>query len=343
MSFRNPYNFVPVDEDNIPRKKDYFGHDIFSGISGSIICRLTSKSNLITAGKNTPQQKIQYKINDDPAIQASSLKGMLRATAEAISNSCLSQMKHTDKVKANARIDSCDVNNGLCSCCRLFGTTAKTIEGQKHPFTFKGKVMLHDAIFEKGVNKFVTKYLKEYQLMGQHIDHRSFYFNSNKIKGRKFYYHQINDKLIDENDLNSSEMLLISKDVDFKFHITFENLTEEEYALLFITLELEEDMCHKIGMGKPIGLGSCKIKIIELKEFHTNRYVSIEGENSWIEYKDQQLTDRIRDVKKKCKNKIPDELKCILNYDTIYTNIRYPDKKSGEFNHNLHEPCMEFV
>jgi CRISPR/Cas system CSM-associated protein Csm3 (group 7 of RAMP superfamily) len=160
MTFRNPYNFVPVDEDNIPRKKDYSGHDIFSGISGSIVCRLTSKSNLITAGKNTPQQKIQYQINDQPAIQASSLKGMLRATAEAISNSCLSQMKHTNFVKDKARIESCDVNNGLCYCCRLFGTTAKKTEGQKHPFTFKGKVMLYDAIYEKGESKLDKNYLR---------------------------------------------------------------------------------------------------------------------------------------------------------------------------------------
>ena len=341
MTFRNPYNFVPVDEDNIPRKKDYSGHEIFSGISGSIVCRLTSKSNLITAGKNTTREKKQYQINNIPAIQASSLKGMLRATAEAISNSCMSQMKHTNIVKNKALSDSCDVNNGLCYCCRLFGTTAKKIEGKKQPFTFKGKIMLHDAIFEKGENIFVTKYLKEFQLNSPQIHHKSFYFNNNKIKGRKFYYHQINDKLLDVNDIDSSEMLLINKDVDFKFHITFENLTEEEYALLIATLELENGMCHKIGMGKPIGLGSCKIKIIELKEFHKNRYVSIDGKNSWIEYKDQELIDRIEVIKKKWV-KMPDELKCILNYDNRFPNIRYPEKNGEQFKKNLHEPCMKF-
>ncbi len=51
----------------------------------------------------------------------------------------------------------------------------------------------------------------------------------------------------------------ISEGNKFSGKIRFENLTDEELGALLFALDLPKECCHKIGMGKPIGLGSIKI------------------------------------------------------------------------------------
>ncbi len=53
----------------------------------------------------------------------------------------------------------------------------------------------------------------------------------------------------------------VRKGLTFKFHVDFENLDETELALLLYSLSPGEGFWHKIGMGKPIGLGSVEIKV----------------------------------------------------------------------------------
>ena len=46
-----------------------------------------------------------------------------------------------------------------------------------------------------------------------------------------------------------------------KGRIRFENLSTVELGVLLFVLDLPDECCHKIGMGKPLGLGSIKIRI----------------------------------------------------------------------------------
>jgi CRISPR-associated protein (TIGR03986 family) len=46
----------------------------------------------------------------------------------------------------------------------------------------------------------------------------------------------------------------------FKGKIRFENLSKRELGALLFVLDLPEECCHKLGMGKPLGMGSIKIK-----------------------------------------------------------------------------------
>ncbi len=48
----------------------------------------------------------------------------------------------------------------------------------------------------------------------------------------------------------------IDRDTQFHGQIEFSNLEEDEFAVLMIAVTLEETMRHKIGYGKPMGLGS---------------------------------------------------------------------------------------
>lgn len=391
MSFANPYNFISIDEENIHRKKNNPSHERFSAYSGKLVCRLYSITNLLTAGENNSHFKKQVLINGKPGIHASSLKGMLRSTAEAISNSCISQISeiykyrsqissdytslssgvdykkineknrtfikfnHKHLLNEKALIDSCNEENGLCICCRLFGTTTvKENSNKEESFTHKGKIMLSDAeyiglyvdsntINEKG-DPCIEKFIKRHSLSNPKNHHESFYLNGNKIKGRKFYYHQKDDKFLPNIENDTIQIYLVKEGAIFKFYLAFENLTKEEYGLLMLMLELEPWLCHKIGMGKPLGLGSCKLQIMELKEFHENRYNSISKKNSWKTYEEDAFKNRIKEIRGWWNGKIPDNLNCILKYHNKFTEIRYPDRERREFRKyvNLHKQCEEF-
>jgi CRISPR-associated protein (TIGR03986 family) len=60
------------------------------------------------------------------------------------------------------------------------------------------------------------------------------------------------------NYTQSSPVKAISEGNKFKGRIRFENLTNLELGALLTAIELPETCCHKIGMGKPLGLGTVK-------------------------------------------------------------------------------------
>lgn len=381
MSFANPYNFVSIDENNIERKP----HEIQGEYNGKITCRIRFLNNFITAGENNGWEKKQLKINGKVGIQAPSLKGLFRSTAEAISNSCISMM--SDKyqyrlmsgmpagtlrsgvvykieskggkdnlvfdqkklVNKNALIESCDSKKGLCLCCMLFGTSAKDDEKGEESFTFKGKVRVLDAIYSgiyennKIINAdpIITKYLRKHSLSNPKNHHENYYLNGSNIKGRKFYYHHKNDGLLDKKQEGTILIDTVKKDAVFEFPIYFDNLTKEEYGLLLTTLELEPGLGHKIGMGKPLGLGSCVIDVREIVEFSKNRYLSIDNSGEIYNYEKNNILDRKIAIKKEWKKVFPNDLRCILTIDNGFT-IRYPDKRSGEFRKLFHKSCEDF-
>ena len=51
----------------------------------------------------------------------------------------------------------------------------------------------------------------------------------------------------------------LKPELQFHFHVDFENLTEDELSLLLFALRPTEEFRHRLGYGKPLGLGSVKI------------------------------------------------------------------------------------
>lgn len=89
---------------------------------------------------------------------------------------------------------------------------------------------------------------------------------STRLRGRKFYFHQENNgqyrrKNNDPTPQNSTLKRVLTEDNEFIFKVHFENLEDYELGLLLWSLALENGMAHKIGMGKPLGLGSASIEI----------------------------------------------------------------------------------
>jgi CRISPR-associated protein (TIGR03986 family) len=99
-------------------------------------------------------------------------------------------------------------------------------------------------------------------------------------QGRKFYLHRNASQpepwkttLTGGNNDNWTQFTEIrpfSAGLSFYFHIDFDNLSRAELGLLRYALRPTADYRHKIGMGKPIGLG--KIRIDPLGLFLVDRH-----------------------------------------------------------------------
>jgi|GEM_PF-2826636 len=212
------------------------------------------------------------------------------------------------------QLNRADNGSGLCVCCRLFGTSPKGEGGQEQAeAAFAGKVQISDAI-ACGViqdNQVVQvnlqnqrammphlcerAYIRQYQLSNPKPHHEPFYVENRRIRGRKFYHHHTHDQLSRQRE--DIEMEVVKPDVIFGFTVDFQNLTGAELGLICLALELE-GRCHKIGQGKPIGLGSVKIQInsVELLD-PAQRFRSFDSPLAPIPDARQQLAQWIQECR----------------------------------------------
>lgn len=101
------------------------------------------------------------------------------------------------------------------------------------------------------------------------------------IRGYKLYWHRKtssdsndsytwNEGKVIQDDKQHTVIRPVKENKKFKGRIRFENLSKEELGALLFVLYLPENCHHKLGMGKPLGLGSVKIHpqlfIIDKKE-----------------------------------------------------------------------------
>ena len=270
---KNPYDFVRTDWTNKPDRKRPDWYDCFHGLSGSIECKLTIKTPLfIPHAKAALKHLFYYRTTRDYRkiylIPGSSLKGMLRNLVETIGNGCYSRFDGFYENKSRGKninlksclpddFDPCKYLNALCVGCRMFG-----FMGKAHT-VYKGKVSVSDAESQGEITEKMFEHFKLGAMGGPSPWHTPFYLdkNGNRILGRKFYYHHanahnaVNRATVEKQALSSGE---------FSFTVTFHNLDEMDLSLLLYAIRLEEGMWHKIGYGKPQGLGSVGIGILRI-------------------------------------------------------------------------------
>lgn len=98
------------------------------------------------------------------------------------------------------------------------------------------------------------------------------YNNESPMRGYKLYWHKSGKNWKEKNQLDIDlETDLVNKKCQhtiinpvkpgtrFTGKIRFENLSTEELGAILFALSLPEGCFHKLGMGKPLGLGSIKI------------------------------------------------------------------------------------
>jgi CRISPR-associated protein (TIGR03986 family) len=147
--------------------------------------------------------------------------------------------------------------------CYMEAITLKILDSPKPP---------SPAMYFKPINNAAGEYISKAELGKE--DHEP--------QGRKMYlHHNINQANQEPWKTNDPENNLTQKmkirpvkaGAEFWFHVDYDNLSDEELGLLCYALEPEVAFQHKIGMGKPIGLGSVKIEpVCVLKMDRKSRY-----------------------------------------------------------------------
>ncbi|HHY79108.1 MAG TPA: TIGR03986 family CRISPR-associated RAMP protein [Thermoanaerobacter sp.] len=128
------------------------------------------------------------------------------------------------------------------------------------------------------------------QPSGATIKNLNHWNNKNaKIRGYKLYWHKDGTgwELEITNEEKEKKKKIITKikpvkpGIKFKSRVRFENLSQEELGALLFAIDLPENCYHKIGMGKPLGLGTIKIKPTLFLINRENRYTSLLEDENW--------------------------------------------------------------
>lgn len=294
----NPYDFARIDWDKHPVLKKPLWHNRFAGnkdqpvYSGQLEVDIDVLTPLFIvdprddpADDREPARSLKNE-NGDYIIPGSSLKGLLRNLVETLGNGCLTLFDgEYDRRQVNYRhkvdraFQHCRDNTQLCIACRTFGMLNER-EGRGN--VFLGKVNISDAIANYSVlyDPFYTGVLVEPKPR-----HSDFYLDEpqERIAGRKFYFHHSpNGRPISTDKPQwmggkpaNRYIEPLARDTQFHFRIDFTNLEEDEFGALLLAVVLEEDMRHKIGYGKPLGMGSVeliptKLTLIDYSTRYTN-------------------------------------------------------------------------
>lgn len=196
-----------------------------------------------------------------------------------------------------SNLDVCSEKEKVCEACALFGIVGRT--GSE--FARASRIRFSDAVCEDK-NCFDKKFIIpisgtprissfEFYLKSD-LDQFHADYNGVTIAGRKFYWHHKGyvmnkDSVNKEGNNMDYKAELVKSGSEFTFDVYFDEITENELKKLLFTLNLGEnsldsDKCHKIGHGKPIGLGSAKIVIndVTVRSFKDGIY----SEESHSEY-----------------------------------------------------------
>lgn len=174
-----------------------------------------------------------------------------------------------------ARVKSCSSKKEACAACALFGFIGDEDSKASH-IRFTDAKCKDDNCFD---GRYILPILStprlssfEFYLDGSGKDKFGPDSQGVTLAGRKFYWHDSkrkitkDDKFAKEHPKMAAKMEFVGSEKEFGFSVFFDKITDTQLKQLIFALNLGENnrdssLCHKIGHGKPIGLGSVKIVI----------------------------------------------------------------------------------
>ena len=269
----NPYDFVPIDWNSPPQLHQPSLHDRFSGVSGKIEGIITAETPVFifdSPKRNHGEEPFIRNNQGQHIIPGSSLKGLFRNLVETIGNGCFQlfdgkykeddqdrkrRLNYRQKLPNNFQKCKCSTSH-LCIACRMFGRIPDS--GDKSNLHL-GNVSFNDAVEVKICDHEAVYIIT---LMEPKPRHQAFYLDGQRIVGRKFYFHQPSG--IQTVAQGNQQIKPIDTGSQFSYLVQFTNLEAVELQTLLYALVLEPDMRHKLGYGKPAGLGSVRFEITKL-------------------------------------------------------------------------------
>lgn len=294
-NFWNPYRWGPSAPGPLPHEKPMYRHR-FQGLAGRLHCSLTSLTPfLINDGTGT---FIRSKKLKQPFVPATSLKGSIRSLAELIGNAAIPFPKGT--IDPAHTLSEAATGDGAKLQLDIAARTFGYLSGGK---VFAGLIRFSDGILQ---GREPTPLSCTVAVGQPKPSHTAFYPGN---RHRKFYHHNYEAKSLTPPHAGikqTSTVKPLPPGVEFKFRVDFENLREEELALLLYCLALEEEakvtlsaqavggtkpvtlsgpLRHKLGYAKPHGGGSVHIKVerMELRGDPKDRYRSVEATTTVFE------------------------------------------------------------
>lgn len=241
--------------------------------------------------------------------------------------------------------------------------------------SFAGRVFFEDALYEGQDNVSLGEkipnilsspkpttfqhYLE--QEKNPDIKNLNHYNSSANIRGHKLYWHKSGYKweeteTLKEGDNVHTKINPVKAGTKFKGKIRFENLSNVELGALLFALELPDGCCHKIGMAKPLGLGSIKITPKLYLSDRKKRYESLFEEWETPIEKSNKINDFKTAFEKYIKSKINvqtnlweidrlNEFKTMLNIETGKKHenngkIRYMEIQGNNGNEFKNRPVL---
>jgi len=281
-SHPNPYDFVPLEGQ--PSYVEYCpDHSRAVGLYGTISFTLHILTPLCVQHSPSARDLTTYPfahLGGRPILPATSLKGMLRSVHEVVTNSTMGLLStrdafYLDRIPKVYRPDEAD--RKLTPSEALFGMVGG--EGDREPNTvgYAGRVFLADIPFRAEL--LIRQPVSRPQGGQPKPAHESFYFERgprSPILGRKFYYHQREGGVARVRDIyrlprnqggrGMPEITVeaLPAGTRLRGSLRFTGLERSELAALVYSLILEDGLAHKLGYGKPLGLGSLQISIDSL-------------------------------------------------------------------------------
>jgi CRISPR/Cas system CSM-associated protein Csm3 (group 7 of RAMP superfamily) len=288
-TFWNPYRWVPVSNQPVGRATPAYRHR-WVGLGGRLECTLEALTPFLIGSSKNDGRFIRSKQTNQLFVPGTSLKGLIRSLAELIGNAGIPFPKgQADPGHTLQQTSSGDgLDWKLDIAARMFGylNQGKVFAGLVH---FSDGRLLGKAT-EIGPFKVVVGQPRPER-------HRPFYPDKSR---RKFYHHHAGaTELVRApgNIIQTRAVYALAPGTKFAFTVDFENLGEQELALLVYCLVLEENatvtlgvpalgpnhheavtltgpLRQKFGGCKPQGGGSVKFTIakMELRQSMPDRY-----------------------------------------------------------------------
>lgn len=156
------------------------------------------------------------------------------------------------------------------------------------------------------------------------IDDFFLYSKGSQIRGRKFYWHRDNDVdgYYGDDSVKDSESILhpIKAGATGDFKVSFIGVSEYELGAILEALSFDDyGGAYKLGMGKPYGFGSVKIKIKALNvckdsDRYQNLMNRLETPDSCIT--EEQLKKQVEIFVSSFKDKIKDKVLAKQDFDS---------------------------
>lgn len=232
-------------------------------------------------------------------------------------------------LQENGDYNPCKDDKNLCKACRLFGMVGENEDKNVQAHSKSSLIRIEDGVLASHNEKLEDLYLGEKTLRelsspklsstefylqkpigadfwtyDYYVKNGKIYEDFPKISGRKYYWHhpKVNFPDCEKTERNRT-VNPIKEGIIFKSRLYFENISEKQLKQLIWICNISSDgnLGYKLGMGKPIGLGSVKLTIdnVKIRSFIKDNklgyYLEDYQSNYKYNYSDLGFDERIKD------------------------------------------------